>query len=110
MHAYRLIAATLLMPIVLSIVGDGHESQFRKEACLRRALFVLRTEIDQFTLDHQRPPESLSELVRGGYLKKLPKDPFTGRNDTWKLTETGDDVYSSTYSGIATDGTGYSSW
>jgi len=65
-------------------VGCSHREQLHKEALLRGSLVVLRSEITQFTLDLQRPPDSLSELVASGYLKRIPADPFTGKNDTWR--------------------------
>lgn len=54
------------------------------EACLRDDLFTMRSMIDRFTLDNQRPPKSLNELVEKGYLGAIPTDPFTGSNETWQ--------------------------
>src|SRR5690348_9469300 len=90
---YRFFTVLLVFPMILGIVGDSHAPQLRKEASLRAALFLLRTEVDQFTRDHQREPASLFELVSSGYLKRLPIDPFTRRNDTWRLAKSGNDVY-----------------
>jgi general secretion pathway protein G len=39
--------------------------------------------IDQYTLDKQEAPQSLSDLVDAGYLRELPVDPFTASNETW---------------------------
>ena len=36
------------------------------------------------------PPPSLSELVSSGYMQRIPTDPFTGRNDTWRSEKSGD--------------------
>jgi general secretion pathway protein G len=71
-------------------------------------------------MDKQRAPQSLDELVSAGYLRELPKDPFTNAADWVPVQE---DVYNSidqTQPGIsdvhsaapgtATDGTAYSSW
>src|SRR5262245_11165947 len=74
-------AILLLFRVMCGIIGCSHRQQLRKEASLREALIVLRSEISQFTLDHQRAPSSLAELVSSGYMKQLPTDPFTGRND-----------------------------
>src|SRR5260370_31429263 len=78
-------AAVALFRTLCGIAGCSHREQVRKEASLRESLVVLRSEIGQFTLDYQRPPASLSELVSGGYLKRIPTDPFTGNNDTWRI-------------------------
>jgi general secretion pathway protein G len=111
-----LILATMSMPIFqLAIVHA-------REAVLKDDLFTLRKLIDEFTLDKQRPPTSLDELVDAGYLRGgIPVDPFTGSNETWR-TDTEEvplnpsqaasgivDVHSGSDE-IALDGTPYSSW
>ena len=92
-----------------------------KEAVLRDQLFTLRQLIDEYTLDKQQAPQSLDDLVNEGYLRGLPKDPFTNSSSTWK-TEMEDAMRSAdqTQPGIidvhsgsdkkALDGTDYSSW
>ncbi len=92
-----------------------------KEAVLRDDLFTLRSCIDQYTMDKQKAPQSLDDLVSAGYLKKLPVDPFTARNDSWVPAQ--DDTLmdpSQTEPGIvdvhsgsnmtSSDGSAYSSW
>ncbi len=66
-------------------------------------------------------PQSLDDLVQAGYIKAMPKDPFTNRTDTWipaqddtlqtvDQTEAGiNDVHSGAQD-VASDGTSYSSW
>jgi len=111
-----LILATLSVPIFqLAIVHA-------REAVLKDDLYTLRKLIDEFTVDKQRPPTTLDELVSEGYLRNgLPVDPFTGSNETW-TTDTEDVPLNPTQaaSGIvdvhsgsdetALDGTPYSSW
>ena len=111
-----LILATMSMPIFqLAIVHA-------REAVLKDDLYTLRKLIDEFTLDKQRPPTSLDDLVEAGYLRSgIPVDPFTGSNQTWR-TDVEDvplnptqaasgivDVHSGSDE-IALDGTPYSSW
>lgn len=93
-----------------------------REAVLRDDLFTLRKLIDEFTIDKQRPPASLDELVEAGYLRGgIPVDPFTNSNETWK-TDTEEvplspgqaaagivDVHSGS-DDTSLDGTPYSSW
>jgi len=64
-----------------------------KEAVLRDNLFTLRTLINEYTLDKQRAPQSLEDLVTAGYLKTIPEDPFTNSNQTWVVEQ--EDVYMS---------------
>jgi len=55
-----------------------------REAVLRENLYNFRTTIDQFYADQGKYPDSLQELVDKKYLRGIPVDPFTGKNDTWK--------------------------
>ena len=92
-----------------------------REAVLKEDLHVLRQAIDSYTVDKQKAPQSLDDLVQSGYLKVVPIDPFTHRSDTWMpvqedtlstldQTESGiDDVHSGSQD-TATDGTSYSTW
>jgi general secretion pathway protein G len=92
-----------------------------KEAVLREDLQVMRTAISSYTVDKQKAPQSLDDLVSAGYLKAIPKDPITGRSDTWipkqsdmldtvDQTDAGiDDVHSGAQA-TATDGTSYNTW
>jgi len=50
---------------------------------------VLRGAIDSYTMDKQKAPQSLQDLVEAGYLKAIPMDPMTRATDTW-VTDTSD--------------------
>jgi general secretion pathway protein G len=108
---HRALAVLLLFTMMCGIIGCSHGQQLRKEASLREALMLLRGEISQFTLDHQRAPSSLAELISSGYMKQLPTDPFTGRNDTWRVEKSGEhfDIRSGS-DAVSSQGTRYSSW
>ncbi len=56
-----------------------------REETLREDLFAFRYCLSQFRTDHGRSPESLDQLVTGGYMRKLPTDPFTRSPGTWKV-------------------------
>ncbi len=92
-----------------------------REAVLRQDLFTLRTCINQYTEDKQKAPQSLEDLVSAGYLKEIPKDPFTQSNSSWQVEQ--EDVLlsadqqepgiSDVRSGsnlVGSDGTTYSTW
>ncbi|HYN15228.1 MAG TPA: prepilin-type N-terminal cleavage/methylation domain-containing protein [Terriglobales bacterium] len=110
-----MILASISIPIYMNSIVHA------KEAVLRDDLFTMRSVIDQYTLDKQKAPQSLADLVSAGYLKSLPKDPFTGSSDSWQTTSDDTlmdptqtapgitDVHSGA-SGVGTDGTAYSSW
>jgi general secretion pathway protein G len=92
-----------------------------KEAVLREDLHTMRTAIDSYTVDKEKAPQGLDDLVQAGYLKALPIDPMTSRNDTWMTSESDtmtdinetqggmDDVHSGSQ-GVGTDGTTYNTW
>jgi general secretion pathway protein G len=52
-----------------------------REAALRHDLLVIRQAIDNYTLDKQRPPKSLQDLVDAHYLRVIPTDPFSCKED-----------------------------
>jgi general secretion pathway protein G len=91
-----------------------------RESVLRSNLATLRSVISQYTLDKQKAPQSLDDLVTAGYLRQIPIDPMT-KQPNWEPKEEDvlmavdqqdpgiDDVHSSS-SGIASDGTAYSTW
>lgn len=53
------------------------------EAVLRENLYTFRSTIDQYYADQGKFPDSLEDLKTKGYLREIPKDPFTGSNTTW---------------------------
>ena len=91
-----------------------------REASLHEDLQVMRQAIDSYTMDKQKAPQSLDDLVSSGYLRSVPIDPMT-RQNTWNTTtdetlQSPDqtdpgivDVHS-TSSEAASDGTQYSAW
>jgi general secretion pathway protein G len=91
-----------------------------RESVLRSNLATLRSVISQYTLDKQKAPQSLDDLVTAGYLRQIPFDPMT-KQQNWEPKEEDvlmavdqqdpgiDDVHSAS-SGIASDGTAYSTW
>ena len=75
--ALVLLAAGLFLP---SYVTSPRQA---RERVLRQDLRMMNAVTTQYTLDKQKPPHSLDDLVVAGYLKEVPIDPMTGRKDTW---------------------------
>ncbi len=110
------ILAALAVPRFTAAIKSAHE------AVLREDLRVMRTAIDSYTMDKQKPPQSLDDLVQDGYLRSIPEDPMTHATDSW-VTDTSDayssvdqtdagglsDVHSSSQE-IGSDGKSYSEW
>ena len=89
-----------------------------KEAALKENLFILRDVIDQFYADNTKYPDSLNELVEKGYIRRVPKDPFTESAETWVPIPATDaqgqqvgifDIRSGTER-VTMDGSKYSDW
>jgi general secretion pathway protein G len=92
-----------------------------REAVLREDLHTLRAAIDSYTMDKQKAPQSLDDLIQDGYLKVVPTDPMTSSNTTW-VTDTSDSMSSidQTDPGVndihsgsddtGSDGTAYNTW
>ena len=72
----------LVWVFVPSYVTSSRES---REFSLRQDLLTLRSIISQYTLEKHQRPHSIRDLVAAGYLKRIPVDPMTGRDDTWVL-------------------------
>ena len=58
-----------------------------REAVLRETLYNFRNTIDQFYADQGKYPDSIPELKEKGYMREIPKDPFTNSNTTWETVE-----------------------
>lgn len=110
---------SVLLAIALPIYSKSITRS--KESVLRNNLFTLRSMIDEYTVDKQKAPESLQDLVSEGYLRQIPQDPITSSDQTWRVimedTPIGGqnsapgifDVRSGSDK-TALDGTNYSDW
>ena len=105
----------ILMAIAVPIYNQSIVQA--RESVLRSNLATLRKVISQYTLDKQKAPQSLDDLVTAGYLRQIPDDPMT-KQPNWEATgsdtlmavdqqEPGiSDVHSAS-TGIGSDGTAY---
>ena len=119
----ELMIVMVIIGLLAAIAIPSYTNNIRnaKEAVLKEDLHTMRTAIDSYTVDKQKAPQSLDDLVQAGYLKTMPVDPFTRRNDTWMpveddsmtnvdQTQSGiDDVHSGAQE-TGSDGTSYSTW
>jgi general secretion pathway protein G len=109
-----MILASIAMPVYNQTIVQARES------VLRSNLATLRSVISQYTLDKQKAPQSLDDLVTGGYLRQIPPDPIT-RQPNWEVVQEDvmmavdqqepgiTDVHSAS-SQTAADGTAYNTW
>lgn len=87
----ELIIVMAIIAILASIAVPSYLSSMKaaKEAVLNEDLHVMRSAIDSYTMDKQKAPQSLEDLVQAGYLKSIPTDPITHSDQTW-VTNTSD--------------------
>ena len=95
---FTLVELMIVMAIigVLSMIAvPSHIQAIRhaREAVLREDLRTMRSAIDAYTMDKQKAPQSLDDLITDGYLKSLPKDPMTDSTTTWQA-DSSDDMHS----------------
>jgi general secretion pathway protein G len=102
------ILATMAVPSYRASVVKA------REAVLRQDLFTLRDVLDQHRADQGKYPVSLQALVATGYLRTVPKDPFTNSDGTWQeMTGVSEEGIIDVFSGselVGTNGTPYNRW
>jgi general secretion pathway protein G len=105
----------------MSIAQYKHGATLAQEAALKEDLFRMRDAIDQYYADKGQYPSDITALVSDGYLRQVPKDPFTRSTDSWQTIPAEPDPSNpAAQPGIydvksgsdmtAEDGTKYSDW
>jgi len=80
-----MVVITIIVILISMAIPIYNRSIIRaKESVLANNLFTMRTVIDNYSYDKGKAPQSLQDLVTEGYLQKLPMDPMTGSNQTWR--------------------------
>jgi general secretion pathway protein G len=119
----ELMVVMLIIGVLVAIAVPNYVASIKaaKEAVLKEDLHQLRQAIDSYTMDKEKGPQSLDDLVQAGYLRKIPEDPMTHRTDSWVTdqsdalhsidqTDPGiDDVHSGSQD-AGSDGQPYSTW
>jgi general secretion pathway protein G len=118
----EMMIVMIIIGILLSIALPIYNRSLvrARESVLRNDIFELNKLIQQYTLDKQKAPQSLEDLVSAGYIKEIPKDPMTGAKD-WEVEQ--EDVLlsvdqqdpgivgvHSASNAISSEGDAYSSW
>lgn len=125
-RGFTLVELMIVMTIVTILVSIAvplyQRSILRaKESVLKNNLFTMRTVIDEYTLDKQKAPQTLQDLITEGYLRAIPMDPITGSGETWRVimedatasvnqTEPGIFDVRSGSDKVSLDGTPYAEW
>jgi general secretion pathway protein G len=78
------VMSLLVVLSTLGLVGYRQSVIRSREAVLKEDLFRMRDAIDQYYADKNKYPPALEDLVSDGYLRAIPKDPFTDSATTWQ--------------------------
>ena len=91
----ELMVVMLIIGVLMGIAIPNYISAVKaaRESVLKEDLHVMRGAIDAYTMDKQKAPQSLQDLVENGYLKEIPLDPMTRTRDAW-VTDTSDSLHS----------------
>ena len=112
----ELMIVVSIVGILATIAAPSYQSSLirAKETVLRQDLFTLRELLDHHRADQGKYPPSLDGLVSAGYLRAIPKDPFTNSSSSWQeLFESTEGGIFDVYSGsdlVGTNGTPYNKW
>ena len=123
---FTLLELLIVMVIIATLAAIAVPAYKRnvldaKEAVLRADLHVMRDAINSYTVDKEKAPQSLEDLVAAGYIKSVPKDPITNSTDTWVTVQEDSlmaidqtdpgivDVHSGAET-ESTEGTAYTTW
>jgi general secretion pathway protein G len=125
-RGWTLIEMVVVMALIVVLAGLA-SAQYRnaftrsQEAVLKEDLYRMRDAIDQYYADKNKYPADLGALVGDGYMREVPKDPFTDSAETWQTTPADPDpanpnaqpgIYNvkSGSERTAIDGTPYADW
>ena len=78
------VVTIMVILITMAIPVYSRTLTRAKESVLKNNLFTMRTVIDHYSYDKGKAPQNLQDLVSEGYLQKLPVDPMTGNNQSWR--------------------------
>jgi general secretion pathway protein G len=112
----ELMIVVSIVGILATLAAPSYQSSLIKarETVLRHDLFTLRELLDQHRADQGKYPASLDGLITAGYLRALPKDPFTNSPSSWQqIMEPTEGGIFDVYSGsdiVGTNGIPYNQW
>lgn len=120
-RGFTLIELLVVMTIIALLLTIAVPHYFgsidrTRESVLHENLATLRESIDKFYADTGKYPDSIDEMVRLKYLRKIPVDPISDSAATWVIVPPDDPQKGGVYDvrsgarGKARDGTLYGTW
>jgi general secretion pathway protein G len=112
----ELLIVVSIIGILATLAAPTYQASVIKarEAALQQDLFTIRDVLDQHRADQGKYPSSLQALVSAGYLRAVPKDPFTNSTTSWQeITEMTEGGIFDVFSGseyVGTNGIPYNRW
>ena len=91
----ELMIGMFILIILLSVAIPTYQRsvQHARETVLKENLWQMRRSIDQYATDKGKLPQTLQDLVDGGYLREIPVDPLNEEKREWNEIQ-GEDIYS----------------
>lgn len=83
---FELLAVMVILGVLASIAIPSYKrSQIKaRESVLAEDLYQVRRSIDAYFADNGKYPDDFEQMVSSKYLRAIPKDPFTRKNDSWR--------------------------
>ena len=112
----ELMTVVSIIGILATLAVPSYQSALLKarEATLRQDLFTIRDVLDQHRADQGKYPTAMADLIKAGYLRSIPVDPFTRSESTWQETlEPTEGGIFDVFSGsdlVGTNGVPYNRW
>jgi general secretion pathway protein G len=114
----ELLVVMTIIALLLSIVTPRyfHNISKAEETVLKQNLSLMREALDKFHADTGKYPDTLEDMVRKKYFRKIPFDPITQSDKTWILIQPSNAEKGAIYDvksgapGNAKDGTAYADW
>ena len=112
----ELLIVVSIIGILATLAAPSYQASVIKarEAALQQDLFTMRDVLDQHRADQGKYPSSLQALVSAGYMRAIPKDPFTNSATSWQeMTDAAEGGIFDVFSGsefVGTNGTPYNRW
>jgi general secretion pathway protein G len=119
-RGFTLIELLVVIAIIATLLATAVPRYFNsldraKEAVLKENLALMRDALQKYYSDKGKYPETLDELERDKYLRRIPVDPITGTSASWvgvaaPEPEKGVADVRSGAPGKTSDGVAYAEW